>query len=608
MYTYYSLASLVKSNRPIDRALLKYGFSNFKLEILEYSDKKNVLIREQYYMDLLKPEYNIAEKAGSTLGYKHTPESLAKMRDFVLNDEVRARKAVATKNATAARRISVVVENIKTKSKQEFVSLTDAGFALGVSKAAISQAIINNRLIKKIYRLNANDLTEVKSKVFKYKALEPLSSSKLTIIKRDEDNLTEGNKLDTTVSIPKPNAKLSNLKKSKSQIKRGFHTYRSLRNNKDDYKSFLIIDLTNFNKLRLMGYIRSVELNIRIYNDYVFIKEFVALDVIPYEAPKLDFIFYNTVSKDFVLWQFILINDNLSPMTLVSNNINDYFLIALDSKPVYGNSLQLSKNNVQVLNWYYNNPYYLNILLYKIMDTILGINKLLVDYNIAFENNASTKSPDNNLHLVVYTATKSSKRFNIFLYIPIISLLIGYCIGHYIGVSPEDIPDIYIPSLDELSPTILEDLDEDLNNLPKDLPEKDNSLEPTVWEEPSVYETDKLKGNRNSKNLDWLETTNSYNLEQLFEENKRDEVDILQEQIRSLKLNLQKKEIEILQAQLEGIDQVSREQDHISRVQDNYSKLLDRYEEHLDEKKKLLSNRSEVLKILRDSSSDKKDS
>ena len=34
MYTYYSLRSLAKSNRPIDRALLKYGFSNFILEII----------------------------------------------------------------------------------------------------------------------------------------------------------------------------------------------------------------------------------------------------------------------------------------------------------------------------------------------------------------------------------------------------------------------------------------------------------------------------------------------------------------------------------------------------------------------------------------------
>jgi len=154
MYTYYSLRSLAKSNRLIDRALLKYGFSNFAMEILEYTYKNNVLEKEQYYMDLFKPQYNIVETAGSTLGYKHTQESLEKMRDFILSDEVRDRKALSTENATAARRISIVVENIKTKVKQEYFSLTEAGYALGVSKSSVSQALINDRLIKKTYRIS----------------------------------------------------------------------------------------------------------------------------------------------------------------------------------------------------------------------------------------------------------------------------------------------------------------------------------------------------------------------------------------------------------------------------------------------------------------------
>ncbi len=153
MYTYYSLRCLAKSNRPIDRALLKYGFSNFALEILEYTDKNNVLEKEQHYLDFFQPEYNIVQRAGSTLGYKHTQQSLDKMRDFVLSREVRDRKALSTVNATAAKSISIEVENINTKIKQEYTSLTKAGYALGVSKASLSQALLNNRLIKKIYRI-----------------------------------------------------------------------------------------------------------------------------------------------------------------------------------------------------------------------------------------------------------------------------------------------------------------------------------------------------------------------------------------------------------------------------------------------------------------------
>ena len=152
-YTYYSLRSLAKSNRPMERALLKYGFSNFSLEILEYCNLDNLLEREQYYLDKLNSDYNIVEKAVSTLGYKHTEESIKKMKDFILSEEVMARKRLATKNATSSKKISIIIKNIKTRESNEYNSLTDAANALKVSKAAISQALLNNRTLKKTYQI-----------------------------------------------------------------------------------------------------------------------------------------------------------------------------------------------------------------------------------------------------------------------------------------------------------------------------------------------------------------------------------------------------------------------------------------------------------------------
>ena len=64
----------------INKALIKYGYSSFSLEILEYCDQSQTINREQYYLDLLNPEYNILKIAGSPVGYKHSEESLAKIR------------------------------------------------------------------------------------------------------------------------------------------------------------------------------------------------------------------------------------------------------------------------------------------------------------------------------------------------------------------------------------------------------------------------------------------------------------------------------------------------------------------------------------------------
>ena len=64
----------------ISKALIKHGYSNFSLEILEYCLAEKCLEREQHYLDLRpaslqgKPEYNILKVAGSLLGFKH-PET-----------------------------------------------------------------------------------------------------------------------------------------------------------------------------------------------------------------------------------------------------------------------------------------------------------------------------------------------------------------------------------------------------------------------------------------------------------------------------------------------------------------------------------------------------
>ena len=43
---------------PINIALLKYGYTNFTLTILEICDKDSLMSREKHFFEVYSPEYN----------------------------------------------------------------------------------------------------------------------------------------------------------------------------------------------------------------------------------------------------------------------------------------------------------------------------------------------------------------------------------------------------------------------------------------------------------------------------------------------------------------------------------------------------------------------
>lgn len=64
-------------NKTLQKDFNEYGENNFKFEILEIINNINNLInREQYWIDFLKPEYNTSKIAGSNKGYKFSKESI----------------------------------------------------------------------------------------------------------------------------------------------------------------------------------------------------------------------------------------------------------------------------------------------------------------------------------------------------------------------------------------------------------------------------------------------------------------------------------------------------------------------------------------------------
>jgi len=89
LINYYNKSYLNSHNSMyIYKAILNHGYGAFSLSILEYIDisnlsledaRKLILEHEQYYLDSLKPHYNILIIAGSRLGYKHSEQTIAKM-------------------------------------------------------------------------------------------------------------------------------------------------------------------------------------------------------------------------------------------------------------------------------------------------------------------------------------------------------------------------------------------------------------------------------------------------------------------------------------------------------------------------------------------------
>jgi group I intron endonuclease len=187
LYKYYSLKQLNSSKTAIHNALLKYGFQNFKLEILEYcAEDVNPVEREQYFLDLLKPEYNILIKAGSLLGFKHkretleffknerkvsdsTRENLSKAaRGRTLSLELRKKlseqregvklssitRVKISKAAVALRGVTVLVKDIETSVTKEYGSLTEAARALDVSRTAVRKSVDLGRLIRNRYSIS----------------------------------------------------------------------------------------------------------------------------------------------------------------------------------------------------------------------------------------------------------------------------------------------------------------------------------------------------------------------------------------------------------------------------------------------------------------------
>lgn len=137
-YRYFSINYLKdkteRYNSRIYTALLENGYNNFYIEILEYCDVSIIFKREQYYLDLLKPKYNIALKAGSLLGFKHSEKTKLKFK--------------SRNNKTGH---PVILINKEDSSRKEYFSVRSLAKYLKTSHTTLLRYINKRKILKNKY-------------------------------------------------------------------------------------------------------------------------------------------------------------------------------------------------------------------------------------------------------------------------------------------------------------------------------------------------------------------------------------------------------------------------------------------------------------------------
>jgi hypothetical protein len=129
----------------ICKALIKHGAKNFTFSILEYCSKGKVVEREQFFLDTLRPEYNILEKAGNSAGFRHSAESKEKISLARQNYISKSRFNLA---AIGSRYKPVKVKDLSSNSVKIFDSVRHTAKELKISRITVEKYIKNNIVYK----------------------------------------------------------------------------------------------------------------------------------------------------------------------------------------------------------------------------------------------------------------------------------------------------------------------------------------------------------------------------------------------------------------------------------------------------------------------------
>lgn len=141
---YYKISRLLnEKSMPIHVALLKYGYQNFTLTILEICDRDSLMSREKHFFEVYSPEYNILKFPGSPSrgsGWKHSEAAIENMRKAT-NKTYESLEIKAKLSKAQSSGIEVEVVDLETNASNTYHAIKAAARALGIDRRYIENYI-----------------------------------------------------------------------------------------------------------------------------------------------------------------------------------------------------------------------------------------------------------------------------------------------------------------------------------------------------------------------------------------------------------------------------------------------------------------------------------
>ena len=141
---YYNVNRMLnEKSMPINVALLKYGYTNFSLTILEICDKDSLMSREKHFFEVYSPEYNILKTPGSPSrgsGWTHSEATIENMRRAAAKT-FKSPEFLAKLSKGQSSGIEVEVVDLETNASNTYHAIKAAARALGIDRRYIENYI-----------------------------------------------------------------------------------------------------------------------------------------------------------------------------------------------------------------------------------------------------------------------------------------------------------------------------------------------------------------------------------------------------------------------------------------------------------------------------------